>query len=264
MAYHFHKDRKLYFQHQRENCKNYVIPFIRKKYDIPAGGRVLEIGCGEGGVLQAFIDEGFEGTGVELSEHKYEQATENLAEEIAAGKAKLSRKNIYDADFENELGKFDLVVLKDVIEHIHDQPKLMREMHKLLKPNGHIFFGFPPWQMPFGGHQQIANNKWLSKLPFYHLLPYPLYKALLKAGGETQGIIDDLVEIKDTGITLERFERISKDANYEIANKTLFLINPIYKYKFGLQPREQLPVIGSIPWIRNFYTTCGFYLLKSK
>lgn len=263
MAYHFHKDRNLYFQHQRENCKNYVIPFIREAYDIPQGGRVLEIGCGEGGVLQAFLDEGFEGVGVELSENKFQKAQANLQDSIDAGKAQVSRKNIYDADFENELGKFDLVVLKDVIEHIHDQPKLMEEMHKLLKPNGHIFFGFPPWHMPFGGHQQICRNKWLSKLPYYHLLPYPIYRWVLKTGGEQESIVESLIEIKDTGISLERFEHISKKTNYSIANKTLFLFNPIYKYKFGLKPRVQFPVLDRIPWLRNFYTTCGFYLLKT-
>jgi SAM-dependent methyltransferase len=176
----------------------------------------------------------------------------------------LSNKNIYDTDFEDELGKFDLIVLKDVIEHIHDQPRLMREMKRLLKPNGHIFFGFPPWQMPFGGHQQIAPQKILSTLPYYHLLPMPLYVGFLKAFGANKKLVDDLVEIKETGISLERFERIAKQTGYKTVNKTLFLFNPIYKYKFGLTPRKQSKILGAIPWIRNFYTTCGYYLLTPK
>jgi 2-polyprenyl-3-methyl-5-hydroxy-6-metoxy-1,4-benzoquinol methylase len=64
-------------------------------------------------------------------------------------------------------------LLKDVIEHIHDQPKLIAWMKSYLAPNGTIFFGFPPWQMPFGGHQQLCRNKVLAKLPYYHLLPRP-------------------------------------------------------------------------------------------
>jgi len=261
MAFHFHEDRKLYYDHQTFNCRDYVIPFIEEGWKLPENARVLEIGCGEGGVMKAFTNKGCQCIGVELEDQKLNIARELAAEDIASGKLQLSNKNIYDTDFEAELGTFDLIVLKDVIEHIHDQPRLMNEMKRLLKPNGHIFFGFPPWQMPFGGHQQIAPQKLLSTLPYYHLLPMGIYKAFLKAFGADKKLVDDLVEIKETGISLERFERIAKQTGYKTVNKTLFLFNPIYKYKFGLTPRKQFPLLRSIPWIRNFYTTCGFYLL---
>ena len=49
--YDFHTDKKRYFQIQLENAEEYVIPFIEKTFVIKKGARVLEIGCGEGGVL---------------------------------------------------------------------------------------------------------------------------------------------------------------------------------------------------------------------
>ena len=54
---------------------------------------------------------------------------------------------------------------------------------------------------------------------------------------------EDLLEIKDTGISIERFEKIVKQTNYRVINKTHYLINPIYKYKFGWKARKQLPIL---------------------
>lgn len=87
----------------------------------------------------------------------------------------------------------------------------------------------------------------------------PLYKLVLKAFGEKKGVIDSLVEIKETGISIERFERITKSAGFEIDQKQFYLFNPVYKYKFGLKPRKQMGLIGAIPWVRNFLTTCVYY-----
>lgn len=255
----FHKDRKRYFEIQVLNTEKYVLPFIEEKFPIHAGMRVLEIGCGEGGVLKAFIDRGCIGVGVELDEPRLVNAREWLREEIAAKKIQFVSKNIYDANATDLGGAFDVIILKDVIEHIHDQPKLMAYMQTFLKEIGAIFFGFPPWQMPYGGHQQICKGKWLSKIPYYHLLPASIYKWLLKKNGENW---QEMIEIKETGLSIEDFERISKQTGYTILNNRHYLINPIYEYKFGWKAREQAGMIKAIPWVRNFFTTCVYYLIK--
>jgi len=73
--FEFHADRKRYFDIQVLNAEKYVIPFIEEKFPISKGMRVLEIGCGEGGVLKAFINKGCEGVGVELDASRIENAT---------------------------------------------------------------------------------------------------------------------------------------------------------------------------------------------
>lgn len=264
MSFHFHKDRQLYFEHQCQNALSYVIPFIEDYKPITETTRVLEIGCGEGGVMKAFIERGAHAVGVELDEIKYERAIRFLEDGLNRGQVRIIKKNIYDADFQDDPSmRFDVIVLKDVIEHIYDQPKLMNLMHIYLKPGGVIFFGFPPWQMPFGGHQQVCQKKWLSRLPWFHLLPRSLYHAVLRGGGEMERTVHVLDEIRDTRITLEQFERYTRQTQYRIVRRTLYLINPIYRYKFGLRPRKQFALLGQLPYLRNYLTTCGYYLLSS-
>lgn len=257
--FEFHADRKRYFDIQKMNAEKYVIPFIEQSVPVEAGMRVLEIGCGEAGVLLPFLERGCIAVGVELDAPRLIMANDMLKEYVEAGKVSFIAKDIYKVDAEKELGgRFDLIILKDVIEHIHDQPKLIAEMKRFLNTGGSIFFGFPPWQMPFGGHQQMNTHKLLSKLPYYHLLPAPVYKWLLK---KYNGPVDALMEIRDTRISIERFEKIVKRTGYRIANKVHYLLNPIYEYKFGWKAKKQLPLISAIPYFRNYLTTCVYYLI---
>jgi len=255
----FHQDRKRYFQIQYENAVAHVLPFIEHSFLIKSHMRVLEIGAGEGGVLRAFTERGCKAVGVELDPLRVEWACGFLWEEIGRGQLFYVEKDIYKTDLINELkGGFDIILLKDVIEHIHDQPKLFRLLHTLLNPGGVIFFGFPPWQMPFGGHQQIAHS-FLSRLPYIHLLPRPLYKGLLKLNNEP---VDELLEIRQTRISIEKFESICYDTGYQILHQLHFLINPIYQWKFGYKVRKQFTWLSKIPWFRNYFTTCVYYLIQ--
>ena len=152
--------------------------------------------------------------------------------------------------------------MRDVIEHIPNQEKFMAFAKRFLKPEGKFFLAFPPWQNPFGGHQQICQSKILSKLPYFHLLPKSMYKLMLKWFGETEKRTEELLFIKETGISIERFERILKLEKYQINKRTFYLINPNYETKFGLKPRIQLGIISAIPWVRNFFTTAMYYVIS--
>lgn len=257
--YEFHADRKRYFDIQVMNAGKYVIPFIEEKFPVKPGMRVLEIGCGEGGVLKAFINKGCVGVGVELDISRIAMANEYLPEDIAAGRLRFVEKDIYQVDVVQDLeGAFDIIVLKDVIEHIHDQQRLIGWMKNFLKQEGVIFFGFPPWYMPFGGHQQICKSK-ISRLPYIHLLPKSIYRWVLNNRKEN---VDEMMEIRETGISIERFEKICKNEGYGFLNKQHYLLNPIYEWKFGWKPKKQLGIIKAVPFFRNFLTTCVYYIIQ--
>jgi len=137
----------------------------------------------------------------------------------------------------------------------------LARLKDFLTPDGIIFFGFPPWQMPFGGHQQLCQKK-LGKVPYFHLLPMPLYKSVLRLFKEPDYVINDLLEIKQTGISIERFEKIVKETGYKVAGKIHYLFNPIYEWKFNLKPKKQNSIVSKIPVIRNYLTTCVYYIIK--
>ena len=265
MSLAHHKDHHIRYRQQFDNAKHYLIPFIASTMALDQNTNILDIGCGDGGVMGAMLERGCSATGIELNKLKFEFAAENISTHLSSGKAELININIYEEEALATLKeKFDLIVLKDVIEHIPNQEKFIPYIKQFLKPGGRIFFGFPPWYMPHGGHQQICESKWLGFLPFLHLLPISLYRAVLKIFGEHEGTIHELLEIKETGISIERFERIVIGSNYEIEKKQPYLINPIYEDKFGWKPRKQFSFVNKIPFLRNFITTCVYYVIRKK
>ncbi len=262
MALKQHSDDQVRFDQQVENSRDYVLPFIEKVKALGNGVNVLEVGCGEGGVLKPFIEKGCYCVGDDLHPVRIDLANGFLKDEVAAGKAEFICQNVYDEDFLTKYkGFFDIIMLKDVIEHVPEQEKFIPYLKNFLKKDGVIFFGFPPWYMPFGGHQQVCQNKVASMMPYYHILPKPIYKGILKMFGEPEPVIKELLEVWDTQITMERFERIVRKSGMKILSKQPYLINPIYKFKFGLKPRKQTPIISAIPYVQDFLTTCAYYII---
>jgi SAM-dependent methyltransferase len=258
--FEFHSNPQRYFQMQQADTEKSVIPFIEQTFSLSPQTRVLEIGCGTGGVLAAFLKKGCRGYGVELNPESLQYAADFLAEYVQNGSCKLLLKDIYDVEPETEFdGKFNLIILKDVIEHIHNQERLIARLRDFLAPDGAVFFGFPPWQMPFGGHQQCCTNRFLSHCPWYHLLPMPLFKGLFRLFGEPS---ESLVEIKETGISIERFLKTARKCNFAIENRLLYFLNPIYEQKFGWRARKLWAPVAAIPYLRNFFTTSAYFLLK--
>lgn len=258
-------DHNRYFKQQYDTTAEFIIPFISEVKPVTNGLRFLEVGSGYGGICKAFSDAGCKVTGIELLEHATAIAKEFLKEELANGKVTLLNRNVYDIHPEKDLEeKYDIILLKDTIEHIHDQEKFISHIIHFLKPDGVIFFAFPPWCMPFGGHQQSLDSKVLDKTPYFHLLPRPLYKGVMQLFGESEGRIRDVLEVQETRISINRFERICGKAGFSIAKREFYLINPSYKHKFGANPKKQYGWLAALPWIRDFFTTTCYYALKKQ
>lgn len=254
-----HKNKDQYFLEQGLTSLKFVVPFISDLVQLNSETTVLEIGCAEAGNLKPFVDMGCKCTGIDISCARIDLAKEFYKNHPNRQNLTLICEDIYKV---NPDKKFDVIVMRDVIEHIPNQEKFMGFVKNFLKPDGKFFLAFPPWQNPFGGHQQICRNRILSKLPWFHLFPRSFYSRFLKGMGESEGTITALLEIKDTGITIERFERILIKENYKTEKRVFWFINPNYQTKFGLKPRKQIKIITSIPWIRNFFTTAMYYVVS--
>ena len=255
-----HQNRQQYFKEQGITTSKYVIPFIEKYMAVNSNVKVLEIGCGEGGNMAPFVELGCKVVGVDINESRLKLAKEYFEEIDNSENLELIYKNIYELTFE-DIGRFDLIIMRDVIEHIPDQEKFLNYVKQFFTTDGMLFMGFPPFYMPFGGHQQVLKNKFLSKLPYFHILPKPIYGLILKVFKIEPHVIASRMEIKDTGITIERLDKILKQERFKIKMKQQFLINPNYEIKFGMKPRRQFALLSAIPFLRNFVTTCCYYLV---
>ncbi|WP_299784466.1 class I SAM-dependent methyltransferase [uncultured Roseobacter sp.] len=105
---------------------------IRKLY--PNGGRVVEVGSGLGYLLRSFKDEGWDVLGVdpwrELPAHTQEiHGIETIPMTLEAAK-------LPDASA-------DVVIMLHVIEHLPDPVETLREIHRILKPGGHMVIETP-------------------------------------------------------------------------------------------------------------------------
>jgi SAM-dependent methyltransferase len=254
-----HNNKEQYFNEQGLTSEKFVVPFISDLVKIDTETSVLEIGCAEAGNLKPFVNLGCKATGIDISCTRIELAKKFYETHPNKNNLTLLCEDIYKVKPDKT---YDLIIMRDVIEHIPNQEIFLGFVKNFLKTDGKFFLAFPPWQNPFGGHQQICKSKILSVLPWIHLLPRPLYKLVLKFFGESDETITALFEIKDTGITVERFEKILKRENYKIQKRVFWFINPNYQTKFGLKPRKQASIISLIPWVRNFFTTAMYYVIS--
>lgn len=261
--YDFHKDKETYFQIQYQNSKNSILPFLDKQIPLGPNTQVLEIGSAEGGNLKPFAEADCQCTGIELSASRTDLARQFLEKEVNAKRVTFINQDIYEIE-PKSISKegFDLIFLKDVLEHIPNQERLMSRLKDFLKPCGKIFLGFPSWYMAFGGHQQMCKNKTLSSLPYFHLLPTVAYKQVLKWFNKNDSQNEMLMEVKDTRISIQRFEKILKKENYIVNRKQFYFIPPIYYYKFSAKTRKLPAFISGIPLLREPFITSAYYLVE--
>jgi 2-polyprenyl-3-methyl-5-hydroxy-6-metoxy-1,4-benzoquinol methylase len=115
----------------------YVLDTLRKYvpgFD-PAGADVLDVGCGDAGVLIAFAERGARAAGIEVDEASLERARIRVEEhgvevDLRAGVAEALPR----AD-----GSFDLVILDNVLEHVRDRVRTLSEIRRVLRPDGLLY-----------------------------------------------------------------------------------------------------------------------------
>lgn len=94
------------------------------------GGHVLDLGCGEGALLQAA---GLRGTGADLNPERLALAVEKGLRVVRADAGRLP---FADAGF-------DAVVCMEVLEHVPHMETVISEVARVLKPGGHWVISVP-------------------------------------------------------------------------------------------------------------------------
>jgi 2-polyprenyl-3-methyl-5-hydroxy-6-metoxy-1,4-benzoquinol methylase len=97
---------------------------------------VLDVGCAGGAFPKAAKDLGFDVVGVEPSTWLAEQGRSLYGLDIRAGL-------LQDQNFPDQ--SFDLISLWDVIEHLPDAHAVVGDIHRLLRPGGHLIVNTPDY-----------------------------------------------------------------------------------------------------------------------
>jgi ubiquinone/menaquinone biosynthesis C-methylase UbiE len=100
-----------------------------RRYLVP-GTRLLDVGCGRGGVVEQIAGEEIGMMGIDpdrrsLGEHRLPR------ERLARAAARVE-------EIPMAAGSFDLVIASWVLEHLGDQVAAWREMARVLRPGGHL------------------------------------------------------------------------------------------------------------------------------
>ena len=122
------------------------------RYGMKPGQNLLDIGCGRGEFLRAFINCGVKGYGVDRS-----RAAEKYCPAAELRTSDLENDGIPFAD-----DMFDVVYSKSVIEHFYYPEKLVQEMFRVLKPGGLAITLCPDWEFNY----RIYFEDYTHRTPF--------------------------------------------------------------------------------------------------
>lgn len=231
-----------HYYEQVQFTNGYLIPYFEKYFPGFRDFNILEVGCAEGGFLKALNDAGIKARGIEL-----EQGRVDIAKKLNPG-LEIEQGDVTDRGLPARLNqKFDLIVLRDVIEHVPGRDAAFAVMHEMLKDKGALYITFPPKYSAFAGHQQNGRT-FLRKTPFLHLLPGFFTRWLGRLANERPGLIEMVIHNYKTGLTIKKFDKLCQKYGFSFIEKKLFLIRPVFQMRFGLRPRR----IPNVPFFREF------------
>lgn len=160
---------KLYFTQIFTQIFGQYYPFVPYLQN----GRLLEVGTGSGRLLELLNGYGWQTYGTELGKD---------AAEYAQNKRNLNVKHgtIFDAKYEDNF--FDCIYYHHVFEHVYDPFKELKELKRILKPNGYLYIAVPNIA---SFEAKLFQQYWIALDPpvhLYHFSQKTLYHFLKSAG----------------------------------------------------------------------------------
>jgi SAM-dependent methyltransferase len=131
--------------------------------------RILDVGCGTGANLILLSQFG-DAEGVDVSQDALRFCRERGLVNVRQG----SGEQLPYAD-----GDFDLVTALDVVEHMDDDVGGLREMRRVLRPNGRVLIIVPTFMFLWGLQDEVSHHRRRYRLP-------ELRRVLEEAGFEVE------------------------------------------------------------------------------
>lgn len=155
------KDDRTGYSNYLEDRDLHLLFFRRQLTELeekfPNRGRLLDVGCAGGFLIEAAIENGWQAEGVELSQFASAYARDTLGLQVRTG-------SLVDAKFESN--SFEVVVMDDVIEHLENPLTEALEVWRILKPGGTFLLHTPNAASPW---RHLMGRKWIHLKPDEHL-----------------------------------------------------------------------------------------------
>lgn len=113
--------------------KNYQLHLIEKCLSEDIKSPFLEVGCGTGEFLLFLESKGFYGMGIDKSKEAIE-----ISKSHNFKNTKIKEKDLFNLN-----GKFNFILMTDVLEHIKEDDKAIKKIYSLLNKNGYLIFQVP-------------------------------------------------------------------------------------------------------------------------
>jgi 2-polyprenyl-3-methyl-5-hydroxy-6-metoxy-1,4-benzoquinol methylase len=119
---------------------------------VPAGARVLDVGCARGYISEQLVAKGCEVLGIELDREAADLARRHCAEVIVADMDTL-------AELPWPRQRFDVILCMDILEHLKDPARALKLLKPYLNPEGIIIVTLPNvanWWLRF----RLLRGRW--------------------------------------------------------------------------------------------------------
>jgi ubiquinone/menaquinone biosynthesis C-methylase UbiE len=125
-------------------------------------GNYLDIGCGEGFVLNEALANGFTPFGLDIAN--------NLHDSVDMEVLDFFEGNIFDANYKENY--FSAIYMDSILEHVDDPISLLKEIYRVLKPNGIGFLIVPNEDSLINDTKQILYTLMLRKDEYGRIKPF--------------------------------------------------------------------------------------------
>jgi MoaA/NifB/PqqE/SkfB family radical SAM enzyme/SAM-dependent methyltransferase len=105
------------------------------------GKRVLDVGCGYGGMLTVLAEQGAQAAGIEIGDCPSRVGQHRLRD--LGLQVDWHQGDLCDQEFIRRLGTFDVIVCQDVLEHVLDTSRAITNLCALLRNGGVLFVQVP-------------------------------------------------------------------------------------------------------------------------
>jgi SAM-dependent methyltransferase len=241
-----------------------VIAYLEQA-GVAVAGRILDAGCGGGGMPVSFAEEAESLAAIDLTP-RFRNAGTKLAAERGVRNLSFAVADGMALPFRGE--SFDLVLSHAVIEHVADAARYLRECRRVLKPGGRLYVSTAPYLSFAGAHlprlrvpvplhlligrrAAFATFRALARHAPWSLKEPEHENTFIKAARAELVKHDDLLE----KVRIRRMRTLLLDAGFEILREDLHqtrtfrrLPGPVARWLRD-SPLTQDVVVGAVEYV---------------